>query len=265
MLSESEINDPFKEFLLRYDIKHYKIPLYSAWVGAIYERLIRVIKSSLHKTMGRKRYEYFDLITLLSEVQNSVNSRPLTYRDTDDHNFQVISPNSFLKLDPGRALELGAVCGDEIQAPTRRQLVAALETRSDLMDQFRERFYTEYLLSLRESGQRLYEQEWSTKVKEDEIVLLSLPGKTRPFWQLCRVQKLLPGQDGKVRFVQLIKPDRTEVVHSLTHVYPLEISLLPEHGDETTVSSPEIGGNSNPERPKRRAALECLERLKRNA
>ena len=49
-----------------------KIPLYSAWVGSAWERLIRVIKSCIYKCVGRKKIEYFQFVSLLSDIQNTV-------------------------------------------------------------------------------------------------------------------------------------------------------------------------------------------------
>ena len=85
----------FSENFQIYNIKHIRILIYSAWVGSTWERLIRVVRSCLHKTVGRSHIKYFDLITLISDIQNATNSRPLTYRNSDS-NLEVITPNCFL-------------------------------------------------------------------------------------------------------------------------------------------------------------------------
>ena len=82
-----------------FDILHVKIPLYSAWVGATRERLIRTVKSCLYKSIGRSRLSYFELLTVISDVQNAVNSWPLTYHSSDN-DLETITPNCFLKVDP---------------------------------------------------------------------------------------------------------------------------------------------------------------------
>ena len=47
-------------------------------------------------------------------MQNAFNSRPLTYREFDLNNFDVVTPNSFLK--PGMSCELafGNVAASEV-------------------------------------------------------------------------------------------------------------------------------------------------------
>ena len=120
IISNSKLNSDLDAYLARINIKHVKIPLYAAWIGAAWERMIRTIKASLHKAVGRKQLEYFQLITLLSDIENAINSRPLTYRDNDDHSYSVLTPNSFFKFDTGRSLVFGSISGSDIHAPTAR-------------------------------------------------------------------------------------------------------------------------------------------------
>ena len=70
----------FDEFVGRFstfNIKHFTIPLYSAWFGSVWERPIKSVKFCLFKLVGRKSVEYFEFLTLLSDVQNVINSRPI--------------------------------------------------------------------------------------------------------------------------------------------------------------------------------------------
>jgi len=59
VLQASTVDDEVSEYLTQNNIKHVKIPLYSAWAGAAWERLIRVIKACLYKAVGRKVMDYF--------------------------------------------------------------------------------------------------------------------------------------------------------------------------------------------------------------
>ena len=83
-LERALICNEYKEHFQNYNIEHIKIPLYSAWVGATWERLIRTIKSCLYKTVGRARISYFELLTVVSDIQAAINSRPLTYRSSEN-------------------------------------------------------------------------------------------------------------------------------------------------------------------------------------
>ena len=51
----------------------------SPLVGGFWERLIRSVKRSLRKSIGRSNLTYEQLSTLIVEVEAVINSRPLTY------------------------------------------------------------------------------------------------------------------------------------------------------------------------------------------
>merc|ERR1712121_95127 len=78
-------------------LKHIKIPLYSPWQGAVWERLIRTVKNCLKKSIGRSILDYFRLATVFSDIQHAINCRPLTYRCSDNSSLEVLTPNHFLK------------------------------------------------------------------------------------------------------------------------------------------------------------------------
>ena len=90
-------SDRFKSLFDIHNIKHLTIPLYSPWQGSCWERLIRMIKGCLRKTLRRIKPTYFKLITILSDIQLAVNSRPLTYRCAENSGLEIITPNCFFK------------------------------------------------------------------------------------------------------------------------------------------------------------------------
>ena len=51
----------------------------SPWWGGFYERLISIVKSSLKKVLWKAYLSYLELYTVLTEIENVLNSRPLTY------------------------------------------------------------------------------------------------------------------------------------------------------------------------------------------
>ena len=47
-------------------------------MGGILEQMIRCTKRCLRKTLGNARINYQDLLTILNEIENVLNNRPLT-------------------------------------------------------------------------------------------------------------------------------------------------------------------------------------------
>ena len=255
ILSEFHTDNIFREYCLNNNIKHVTIPLYSAWVGATWERLIRTIKASIQKIVGRKRMEYFSFLTIISEIEQAVNSRPLTYRSNDDL-LDVISPNSFLKFETGRSLVAEGLAGTEILLPNRKNIVDSLVKREEMADDFKKLWFEEYLLSLKSSKSN---QDWTNRIKIGDIVLINLPNKPRPYYKLGRINKVLTGTDNVIRFVE-VKDERGIGVHSINHLYPLEISV--DIADEVLEPNSPSKSQENI-RPIRQAALRCLDRLRK--
>ena len=204
ILQKALVCDEHKTNFDVFDIRHVKIPLYSVWVGATWERLIRTVKSCLYKSIGRSKLSYFELLTVISDVQNAVNSRPLTYRSSDN-DLETITPNCFLNAGPNCNVLL-RFDEDPIweRDPTSGdKLIDALSSREEMLSHFKELWYDSYLLSLRETCEDLHQINWNNKISIDDIVLVKLLNKSHPYWVLGCVLELIRGHDDKVRSVKL--------------------------------------------------------------
>ena len=63
----------------RVTCKKSQSPL-SPWLGGYYERLVRTVKSTLWKILGRSKLNFDELYTILTQVACMLNSRPLLHR-----------------------------------------------------------------------------------------------------------------------------------------------------------------------------------------
>ena len=68
-----------KKFLRKLRIKWSFILEKSLWWGGFYERLIAIVKSSLKKVVGKALLNYNEMVTIVTEIEGCLNSRPLTY------------------------------------------------------------------------------------------------------------------------------------------------------------------------------------------
>ena len=78
---------------------------------------------------------------------------------------------------------------------------------------------------MRETWKNLHQINWNNKISVDDIVLVKLLNKSRPYWVLGRVLELVRGHDDKVRSVKLKRGDGVVTPHSINHLYPLELLL----------------------------------------
>ena len=231
-LEEFLVSQEFSNKFSLYNIRHIRIPVYAAWVGATWERMIKTVKFCLYKTVGRTLISYFELLTIISDIQSAINSRPLTYRCSDD-NLDIITPNYFLKFNSNPSVMISN--HDELnlwdEKPiSQNDIVESLIIKQETFEEFREKWYNQYLLNLRETFSEIYEENWENRVKVNDIVLVKLPNRPRPYWVLGRILKLIYGHDNKIRTVQLKRGDGQICFHVIKHLYPLELSLTHNSG-----------------------------------
>ena len=60
------------------------------WSGCFYERIIGIIKPCIKKVVGKALLNYDELATLLVEIEQTLNSRPMMYL-SDEHNDKAIT------------------------------------------------------------------------------------------------------------------------------------------------------------------------------
>lgn len=65
-------------------------------MGGAWERLVRSTKNNISYITKAKSFKEEMLVSLLIEVENIINSRPLTYIPIDDENAEALTPNHFL-------------------------------------------------------------------------------------------------------------------------------------------------------------------------
>lgn len=231
------VSSAFESFCRKCNLKHVQIPLYSAWVGSCWERMIRTVKSCLYKVVGRSSLSYYDLLTTLSDIEDAVNSRPLTYRCAGE-DLEPITPNSFLRALPHSKLLLRRE-DTWTSSPNSEELSDSLENQESRLAYFKRLWYDEYLLGLREHDRHLHQSTWCNRIGIGDVVLIKAPNKSRPFWALGRVVDLVIGFDNNIRSVLVKKGDGSVGHHSICNLYPLELSVTHSGTGERGVKTSE--------------------------
>ncbi|KAB0790431.1 hypothetical protein PPYR_15201 [Photinus pyralis] len=72
------------------------IPAHSPHFGGLWEAGIKSVKSHLRRVLGTSLLTYEEFSTLLSQIEATINSRPLSPLSSDPNDFQPLTPAHFL-------------------------------------------------------------------------------------------------------------------------------------------------------------------------
>lgn len=172
---------------------HFSPPLAPHFNG-LAEAGIKSTKTLLKRIIGESTLTYEELITLLSQVEACLNSRPLSPLSTDPTEMSPLTPAHFLIGAPLTTVPEKSFIDVNITRLTRWQLV------QQMYQQFWRRWSSEYFHQL---YQRSKWQTTSENLKEGNMVLLKDDNQPPSKWKLGRITNVCAGPDGNVRVVQV--------------------------------------------------------------
>ncbi|XP_033110274.1 uncharacterized protein LOC117111460 [Anneissia japonica] len=190
------------EFLLRQQCDwigfKFNVPA-ASHMGGVWERQIRTVRSVLEPLLRETGTQLDDesFRTLLTEVQNIVNSRPLTTDNLSDHNSpEPLTPNHLLTLKSKILLPPpGIFQRPDLYSRQRWRRV------QHLSNEFWYRWRREYFQTLQPR------QKWTKPERNlhiGDVVIIKDDNQPRNYWQLGRVDLVYPSDDGLVRKVKLL-------------------------------------------------------------
>ena len=124
------------------------------WWGGFFERMVGSVKRCLKKVIGHARLTFDELLTVIVEVEGSLNSRPLTYLSADDFN-EPLTPAHLLT---GRRLHglpdthvSSELDLDFVMSSTHSAVTSRMKHIQLILQHLWKRWKTEYLIDLREA------------------------------------------------------------------------------------------------------------------
>ncbi|GFQ86514.1 integrase catalytic domain-containing protein [Trichonephila clavata] len=107
----------------------------------------------------------------------------------------------------------------DIDLDDKEKLSKRAKYIQSIRDQLRKRFRSEYLEQLRHQSVR---NRQIKPLTVGEMVLLEDVNKKRTFWDLARVEKLIPGRDGQIRLA-VVKTVNSEFLRPVQRLFRLEM------------------------------------------
>ena len=194
------------------------------WWGGFFERMVGTVKRCLKKVLGNARLTFDELVTVLLEIEQTVNGRPLTY-EYDEVGGEMLTPAHLIH---GRRLVSvpDEVRDEDSDSETEGKLLKRFRYLAKKKKHYWNRWSSEYLVDLREHHKVSIRKD-ETKVKVGDVVLVEEDNKKRGQWKMGVVEQLIVGQDKEVRgaTVRLItKGKPVSLNRSVRKLYPLKIS-----------------------------------------
>ena len=181
-LQEDEI---VQEFLQDHLIQWRHQAPRSPWMGGHFERLVRTIKTSLSAAIVRKLYSQ-EFTTIVNEDESKVNMRPLTYQSNDTRD-QPLTPS---QLVWGRDISImpPLLQTDTDDSPTEvKGLRHQYYLLSNALDEFRRRWSSEYLTSLREKHINHRAEMPTHHLKPGSLVMVRHDNMHRYEWPMGKI------------------------------------------------------------------------------
>ena len=238
------------------------------WQGGVFERMIKSAKRCLRKAVGKNCLTFDELLTLVTEIEGVLNSRPLTYVYSDDVT-EPLTPSHLLVGYRIRTLPDDTVPPDADDDYTPRSLTRRAAHLAKTLRKFWRRWKREYLQELREFHRASQRRESSSSLQTGEVVTVYDEGHPRGLWRLGRIEELCPSADGKIRGVRVrvvSKGGQVKIIRRpIQHIYPMEVrsrSTDEEVGIGGSHSTSTADG-SDPIRPRstRKAAAHARDRI----
>ncbi|XP_065074488.1 uncharacterized protein LOC135698436 [Ochlerotatus camptorhynchus] len=171
-------------------IKWHFIPPGTPHMGGSWERMVRSVKEAMRALDDGRKLTDEILLTTLSEAEDMVNSRPLTYLPQETEETEAITPNHFLR---------GAVKDEDQIVDGEVELADALRNvykRSQyLADRMWKRWSKEYLPSINRRT-KWYEERRPLQVGD---LVFIVDGAQRKNWVRGIVEEVVEAVDGKIR------------------------------------------------------------------
>ncbi|XP_062703000.1 uncharacterized protein LOC134285705 [Aedes albopictus] len=166
------------------------LPPVSPHMGGSWERLIGSVKKNLMAILPTRKLTDEVLRNLLTEIESTVNSRPLTHVPVDDDSAPALTPNHFLL---GSSNGSKPLCNADDSGSTLRQTWLLSQVQAN---RFWKRWVTDYLPEITRRT------KWFVHTKPleiNDVVVIVDPKSPRNCWPKGRIINVQPGRDGQPR------------------------------------------------------------------
>ena len=198
-------------------------PARAPWFGAVYERLIGVLKKELTKLVGHTALTYHELSYTLAQVEGVINNRPLIQVGSTE----IITPMNILTGRNDSYDDMLEVldCKEILMSASRVKddLPRLYQDTERRLAKFWQVFQQQYLEKIKFSPDTSQSKGGGLSPRVGDLVVIH-SHDPRLKWRKAIVLEKLQSEDGLVRKCKL-KTSTGQMIRALKHIYPLEINV----------------------------------------
>ena len=143
-------SERLQDHLAREDIRWQFNLSRSPWWGGMYEQLIKSVKKTLYKTLGRTTLNFQQFESVIVDIERRLNNRPLTYLESDGGEEQALTPNVLMWGQNAYEVEEPEEEGDEVTKLHKR----LREAKQHAWSRWRNEFLHSLLKAIELTGRR---------------------------------------------------------------------------------------------------------------
>ncbi|XP_017891298.1 uncharacterized protein LOC108631692 [Ceratina calcarata] len=190
--------------------------------GGMQEAGVKSMKYHLKRVIGEFTPTSEEMQTLLCKIEASLNSRPIAPLSDNADDYSVLTPGHFITGGPLNALPRESVEAEKITRLSRWKVLQKFH------EQLWRIWSREYLLHLQ---QRYKWQTTQAQLQQGDLVLVQNPILPPNQWDMGRVTKVHPGDDNKVRVVE-VKTAKGTYTRPITRMCKLPVKKRPREFDQ---------------------------------
>ena len=168
--------------------------------GGVHEIMVKSAKRAVYSILNSAEINDEELVSALTGAENLINSRPLTYQTANSNDVIPLSPNHFLI---GR---MGGECAPDLTFDAHSTYNQRWRRVQGLITEVWIRWMKEFVPGL--SARKRWHQE-QKNFQVGDVVLLVSADTPRGSWPLGKIVQVFPGNDGKIRVVDVKVGNKT--------------------------------------------------------
>ncbi|GFV94746.1 integrase catalytic domain-containing protein [Trichonephila clavipes] len=181
-------------FLVDENINWKFLPPRAPNFGGLWEAGVKSFKFHFKREAGNSRFTYEEFLTIMTQIEGILNSRPLSPLSTDIDDLSVLTPAHFLIGRPITSISYP----DIIHIETNR--LSIYQRLTKIVQSIWKRWSNNYLSNLQQRSKWKFEKD---NARVGDLVLIKEDNLSVNKWPMGRLIEVLPGKYNRIRVVTI--------------------------------------------------------------